>query len=36
MKRYATGTPEEKEQAKKTLACLYGRVAALRKKYFDF
>lgn len=36
MKQYATGTPEEKEEALKTLAVLNGRVQKLREKYFSF
>lgn len=36
MRQYVDGTEEEKEDAKKTLSAIYGRVAKMRKKYFEF
>ena len=36
MKQYATGTPEEKQEALDVLTLLHGRVEKLRRKYFDF
>lgn len=36
MAQYANGTDSEKEEAYKTLEFINGRVARLRKKYFDF
>ena len=36
MKQYAVGTDREKEEAKRTLGAIFGRVQACREKYFDF
>lgn len=36
MKQYVKGTPEEKEDAARTLAAIYGRMKKQREKYFDF
>ena len=36
MKQYAAGTPEEKEDAKRLLSAICGRVQRQREKYFDF
>lgn len=36
MKQYVTGTKEEKDEAKKTLEFINGRMKKLREKYFDF
>ncbi len=36
MRQYATGTPEEKEEAKAVLALIGDRIQRHREKYFDF
>ncbi|MBQ1772087.1 MAG: hypothetical protein II000_09120 [Clostridia bacterium] len=36
LKQVATGLPEERAEAIKTLECICGRVGKLRDKYFDF
>ncbi len=36
MKQYATGTDEERSEARAVLGTLYGRVARSREKYFGF
>lgn len=36
MKQYAVGTPQEREEAARTLRAIHGRVQAQREKYFAF
>ena len=36
LKQYYTGTEEEKAEARRVLEALYGRIAKMQKKYFDF